>query len=122
MLPARQYWPSLCLNSRSGPQGISTNIGLPKGGLLDYNELCAVASIFEMGVLPQPRFTHKNYDLRKAAPQPGAGFSGTPSNILLSAASLLDTKNLNFLLVLAGANALPHPGAGAPISPASILE
>ena len=38
MLPARQYWPSLCLNSRSGPQGISTNIGLPKGGLLDYND------------------------------------------------------------------------------------
>ena len=37
MPPARQYWPSLCLNSRPGPQGISTNIVLPKGGLLGYN-------------------------------------------------------------------------------------
>ena len=27
-------------NSRSGAQGISTNIALPKGGLLGYNEIC----------------------------------------------------------------------------------
>jgi len=46
MLPARQYWPSLCLNSRSGPQGISTNIGLPKGGLLDYNCKSLLCSLF----------------------------------------------------------------------------
>ena len=38
MLPPGQYWSSLCLHSRSDPQGISTNIVLPKGGLLGYNE------------------------------------------------------------------------------------
>ena len=50
MLPARQYWPSLCLNSRSGPQGISTNIGLPKGGLLGYNDCCAVVGMSEISI------------------------------------------------------------------------
>ena len=40
MLPARQYCSSFCLKSRSGPQGISINIALPKGGLLVFNVLC----------------------------------------------------------------------------------
>ena len=73
MLPARQYWPSLCLNSRPGPQGISTNIGLPKGD-------CSYAVM----LLPPPPKQGEEEDIGYCCPR-ACGPRATIANVFLLA-------------------------------------